>query len=241
VDDLTIVCPSHGRAGSVTAFRTFGEDLMLCVAESQLEAYRAAHPNARFDVHPDSVVGLGPKVKWMYAKYGSYFRVDDDADFMINHAAGGEKVRDGRVARALVHRLADMAQQMGAYQFGFSELARPMYYSGHRPFLLTAEIEGGKCGFLAGSKIWWPDDVGFIDDIWACGLNAYHHRFAVKDMRYAIPTVVGQKGGLANFRTKKAVWEKAEVLRQAFGDAIELQDKETFDDTYPWNLRYPWR
>jgi hypothetical protein len=215
--DVTIVCPSHGRAGEVTAFKTFGPDLMLCVSESQAPLYREAYPDVKLDVHPDSVKGLGPKVKWMNAKYGSYFRVDDDAGHMIDHTAGGTKITDGKLAQALVHRLADQAEQMGAFMFGFTELARPVYYSGHQPFKVSGEIEGGNCG-----------------------LNAFHHRFCLIDMRYAIPTTVGQKGGLAAYRTRVKVWEKANVLREAFGDAIALQTKETFEDVYPWNLRVPW-
>lgn len=238
--DVTIVCPSHGRAGEVGAFKTFGPDLLLCVAESQAPLYRAAHPDARLDLHPDSIKGLGPKVKWMNEKYGAYFRVDDDAGAMIDHTSGGAKITDFAFARGLVYRLADMAEQMGCFMFGFTELARPVYYSGHQPFKLTGEIEGGKCGFLPGSRIWWPDDIAFVDDIWACGLNAYYHRKCVKDMRYGLPTVVGQKGGLANVRTSTRIWKAADFLRASFGEAIDLADRSTFDDTYPWNLRVPW-
>jgi hypothetical protein len=240
VAQVTIVCPTHGRAGEVTAFKTFGPQLLLCVAESQAPLYKEAYPDCNLDVHPDSVKGLGPKVRWMQEKYGSYFRVDDDADYMIDHTAGGEKVKDWKLAQALVHRLADQAEQMGAFMFGFTELARPVYYSGHQPFKVAGEIEGGKCGFLKGHSIWWPEDCSFIDDIWACGLNAFHHRYCLIDMRYAIPTIVGQKGGLAAYRTRSKVWEKAEVLRAAFGDAIKLQNRNDFDDVYPWNLRVPW-
>jgi hypothetical protein len=218
--DVQIVCPTHGRAGEVTAFKTFGPELLLVVSTSQLPLYKEAYPFAKFDVHPDDIKGLGPKVKWMQARYeGGYFRVDDDAGPMIDHANSCDVTPE--TARAIVHRNADMAEQMGMFMFGFTELARPVYYSGHRPYRLAGELEGG--------------------DIWACGLNAYHHRKCLIDMRYAIPTPVGQKGGLARYRTSKRVWEKAAVLRQAFGEAIELQDQATFDDTYPWNLRVPWR
>lgn len=235
-----IVCPTHGRAGEVTAFRTFGPNLLLCVSESQAPRYREAYPEARLDVHPDSIKGLGPKVKWMIEKYGGYFRVDDDADYMIDHTAGGEKIRDHAKARDLVYRLADQAEQMGLFMYGFTELARPVYYSGHQPFRLTGLIEGGKCGFLPGSRIWWPDNIDFIDDFWASAINAFHHRACLIDMRYAIPTKVGQKGGLASFRTDKRIWEMADFLKASFGPAVDLSERATFDDTYPWRLKVPW-
>jgi hypothetical protein len=238
--EVTIVCPTHGRAGEVTSFATFGPGLLLCVAESQAPAYRAAYPDARLDVHPDSVKGLGLKVIWMAEKYGSFFRVDDDADRMIDHTQDC-KIDDTAKARDLVYRLADQARDMGAFMFGFTELVRPVYYSGHAPFRLTGLIEGGKCGFLEGHSIWWPEHISFVDDFWASALNAYHHRFCLVDMRYAIPTQVGQLGGLAGHRTTSQIWEKADFLRTAFGEAVELSDRETFDDTYPWRLRLPWR
>jgi hypothetical protein len=237
--DVTIVCPTHGRAGEVTAFKTFGPDLLLCVAESQLPFYREAYPDGRFDVHPDSVKGLIAKVKWMHARYGGYFRVDDDASPMIDHSSG-EKVKPSTAVQ-VVHRNADLAEQLGVYMFGFTELSKPVYWSGHKPYKLAGELEGGKCGFLPGHQIWWPDDLEpFIDDIWACGLNAFYHRKCLIDLRYAIPTTVGQKGGLAASRTTHRVWEAAARLRDAFGETIALQDRATFDDTYPWNLRVPW-
>jgi hypothetical protein len=238
--DVQIVCPSHGRAGEVTAFRTFGPDLLLCVAQSQLPAYREAYPEGRFDVHPDSVKGLGPKVTWMREKYGDcFFRVDDDADYMIDQMAS-EKITDPRKARALVYRLADQAEQMGCFLYGFTELARPVYYSGHQPFKLSGLIEGGKIGFLPGSRLWWPDELPWLEDAWLAALNAHYHRFCLIDMRYCLPTLVGQKGGLAAHRTVKRVFEMGDYLRNAFGSAIEMIPVEKWDGSYPYRLRIPW-
>jgi hypothetical protein len=238
--DVTIVCPTHGRAGEVTAFKTFGPSLLLCVAESQLPLYREAYPNGRFDVHPDSVKGLGPKVVWMHEKYGAWFRVDDDADYMLDHTAGGEKITDARKARHLVHRLADQAEQMGLFMFGFTELARPVYYSGHKPFKLTGVIEGGKCGFLPGSQLFWPTDIDMADDVWISGLNAYFHRACLIDMRYAIPTEIGQKGGLAAHRTTPRIDEWSQKLKDTFGEAMMINPPGSYSGPYPWNLRVPW-
>jgi hypothetical protein len=235
----TIVCPTHGRAGDVTSFKTFGPSLLLCVSESQAPLYREAYPEARLDVHPDSVVGLGPKVKWMLDKYGSMFRVDDDADYFFDHM-NSEKITDPKVAKSLVYRLADQAEQMGAFLYGFTELARPVYYSGHQPFKLTGLIEGGKIGFLPGSRLWWPEEHPWLEDAWLAGLNAYYHRFCLIDQRYCLPTLVGQKGGLAGARTVRRVYEMADSLKASFGEAIELIPAEKWDGSYPYRLRIPW-
>jgi hypothetical protein len=238
VADLTIVCPTHGRAGEVTAFECFGPDLLLCVAESQAPLYREAYPDARLDVHPDSVKGLGPKMTWMAAKYGAFFRIDDDGRQMIDHT-DGSRVPPERAVE-LARRLADTAEAMGAYLFGMTSEVRPLYFNPQTPLRMTGVIDGGKSGFLPGSKLWWPDDVGFADDFWISALNAYHHRFCLIDDRLCIPTQVGQKGGLAAIRTERAIWAKAEVLKAAFGDAVVLKDKADAGFTYPWRLKVPW-
>jgi hypothetical protein len=237
--DVTIVCPTHGRAGDVTAFQTFGPQLLLCVAESQYPLYREAYPNGNFDVHPDTVKGLAPKVTWMYEKYGSFFRVDDDAGPMLDNADGGSKITDWHKAQDLVHRLADMAEQMGVYMFGFTHLSRPVYYSGHKPFQLTGALHGGKTGFLEGSGLWWPEDISFFDDVWISGLNAYLHRKCLIDNRYTIPTKIGIKGGLAAFRTRAMIDKKAQVCQATFGDAVTLHPDDV-DDVCPWSLKVPW-
>lgn len=238
--DLTVVCPTHGRAGGVTAFETFGEDLLLCVAESQAPAYRAEHPNARIDVHPDTIVGLGPKMTWMYEKYGALFRVDDDAKQMLCHVDGSKVPQDEAVS--VVERLADQAEQMGAYLFGLTSEVRPLYFAPQDPFTFTGHIDGGKMGLLPGSKLWWPEDIAFADDFWINALNGHHHRFSLIDDRYAIPTPDAgvAKGGLASFRTTAGVWQKAEFLKDSFGDAVVLRDKNDSGFTYPWKLKVPW-
>jgi hypothetical protein len=239
MSEVTIVCPTHGRAGEVTAFAIFGEELLLCVAESQAPAYREAHPQARLDVHPDSVVGLGPKMTWMYEKYGAMFRVDDDAHRMIDHT-DSTRVEPAK-AVGVVQRLADQAEQVGAYLFGLTSDENPMHFSPQSPFRVTGLVDGGKLGLLPGSQLWWPEDIAFADDFWVSMLNAYHHRFCLVDERYCIATRVGQQGGLASVRTQDAIWTKAQFLRDSFGDACELKDKGDVTFTYPWRGRVPWR
>jgi hypothetical protein len=239
--DVQIVCPTHGRAGEVLAFRTFGPDLLLSVAESQVPAYRAAYPDARIDPHSDEIKGLPAKKQMLAEKFGDVFWVDDDAIEMIDHTLDCAKV-EPRKACALVHRLADQCEQMGLFMFGFSLETKPLYYSGHQPFALTGMIGGGKFGILAGSKMFYPDDpaLGMWEDLWMSGLNAFHHRALIRDERYAIPTAVGQSGGLANVRTHRSLWQQVEKMQAAFGkQAIVLKDASDVQ-LYPWRLKIPW-
>jgi hypothetical protein len=239
--DVTVVCATHGRAGRVTAFEAFGDDLLLSVAESQVGAYRDAYPYAQIDPHPDDVVGLPAKKNWLHDRFGDVFIVDDDATQMID-MQDSTRVPPAK-ARALIGQVADMAEQMGAYLFGFGDDGNPLHYQPAQPYRLTGVFAGGKFGLLAGSGLWWPNDpkYGLIEDVWMSALNAHVHRKCVRDVRHVLPTIaawkgVPQPGGLGNVRTRAANREVGEFLKASFGDAIELNDFAV----YNWNLRVPW-
>jgi hypothetical protein len=237
--EVTIVCPTRGRAGEVSAFRTFGNEMLLSVSESEVDAYRAAYPDARIDPHSDDLIGLPAKKQMLLEKFGGVFWVDDDALPMIDMTTS-QKV-DPPVACDLVQRTADTAEQMGAFLFGFNHDEIPMHFQPQRPFQLTGMMGGGKFGVLPGSKLWYPPDprVGFWEDLWLGALNAYEHRFCFCDLRYTIPTSVGQVGGLSNLRSDRTLWEQADVMVSCFGDAVKLKDKADVT-LYPWRLKVPW-
>lgn len=239
--ELTIVCPTHGRAGQVKAFEAFGEDLLLSVAESQVAEYRAAYPDARIDPHPDTVVGICQKKNWLHKKYGSVFMIDDDAKPMIDLMGVTTHKVDPATAVDVIWRLADQADQMGAKFYGFAEEPNPLHFSPMHPFRVTGPIAGGKVGWHASDDLWWPDEVEFsvAEDVWMSALNAYAHRYCLIDMRYCIPTQVGQLGGLSKFRTDSAIWRAADRLKDAFGDAITIKTKSE-TALYPWRLKVPW-
>jgi hypothetical protein len=238
VNDVVIVCPTHARAGSVSALGAFGRELMLCVSESQAPSYREAYPDTKLDVHPDTVVGLGPKMTWMSEKYGTFFRVDDDAGRVIDHSDSSRL--DPLRACATVRRLADAASEMGAFLWGMTSDENPLHYSPMDPIRMTGFVDGGKQGITAGSKLWWPDDIDFADDFWISLLNAFEHRFVYIDTRFCVPTKVGQKGGLAAIRTEAEIRKKATLLKAAFGDAVTIKADVDRTFTYPWLGRVPW-
>jgi len=239
---MELVCLTHGRARTMTTHRVFGDELVLSVAESQVAEYREAHPDLKIDPHPDDVVGLPAKKNYVVAKFGEVFMLDDDVLAMVDHVEG-DRVDDPRRACDLVRRLADMARQMGAVMFGFSGDANPLHYLPHRPFALTGLIDGGKFGVL-DSSIWWPEQpiYGCCEDMWACGLNAYENRYLLKDLRYALvgPTENNDlPGGLAGVRNQKALQQCAEMLVEAFGEAVQLKPQSEAGK-YFWRLRVPW-
>jgi hypothetical protein len=239
VADLTIVCPSMGRAGRVTSFGVFGEDLLLCVPESEAEAYRQAHPEALVDPHPDDVVGIAAKRQWMYDKYGSIFMLDDDATFMIDVRDIPRRL-DPEDARAVVMRLADLTEQMNLFMFGTAIDPNPLYFRPQAPLQLVGECWGGSMGLLEGSKVWFPAQMKLQSDLWASALNAYHHRAIVKDMRYALPYGGRTPGGISGQRTTQGVADTNVRLVEAFGDAVHPKKGRKAADGKAHVLTVPW-
>jgi hypothetical protein len=246
---VTIVCPTHGRAGNVKTFRVFGDDLLLSVSESQAPLYREAYPDAELDVHPDSVVGLSAKRQFRYDRFGDVFMVDDDVASLMDMArpAGGSaRVDDPQRARDVVQRAFDQAEDMGAFLFGFNQNADPAMYRPQLPFRLTGFIGGHAMGVRKGSKLWFPKTgMHGSEDMWVSALNAHAHRFCLIDQRYCFVQLgtFSSKGGQAAMRTMKSLEVNLEALRESFGDAITRKKgtmRAGLSHEFQITLNVPW-
>jgi hypothetical protein len=77
--------PSHKRADRVTTLKMCPEALVF-VPESQLEDYKKHIPEEKLISHPDSIIGLTPKLNWMlrWARehdYDVFEKLDDDFQY----------------------------------------------------------------------------------------------------------------------------------------------------------------
>lgn len=221
---LEVVIPSHKRAGRILTHQVI-PDAIICIPESQLPEYRAAHPDAQLVTHPDSVVGLAAKRNWMYQYFGNVLQLDDDiTDFRRMYLPAGEKVSIAPDrAMAIIRETAYAAQQAGAYLWGFSSNPNPTMYKTMNPIAMTGYVTGCATGLLRGSKLWYNSQIICNEDYWISCLNAFHHRIIWKDLRFTFTqkdTFVGQ-GGLAEFRNLDAERQDFELLRRCFGDVIQ--------------------
>ncbi|WP_375418127.1 hypothetical protein [uncultured Hymenobacter sp.] len=221
---VEVVIPSHKRAGRLATLALF-PSAIVCVPASQAAEYRAAHPQAQFVLHPDSVVGLAAKRNWMYQHFGNLLMLDDDiTDFRRMYLPAGEPVSIGETrALAIIAETAYAAKQAGAYLWGFNSNPNPTMYKTLNPLSLTGYVTGCATGLLAGSKLWYNSSIICNEDYWISCLNAYYHRLIWKDMRFGFiqkDTFVGQ-GGLAEFRNIDAERQDFELLRQCFGEAVQ--------------------
>jgi len=248
-DDLLLVCMTHGRADTITTHKVI-PDVVLCVAESQYPLYKERLPDHEYLVHPDSVVGISPKRRWLMENVDcDVMMMDDDmVAFLDVTVAPGEKAKitDPERIRSIIERNRDTAKAMGAYLFGFSSYADPAMMRPQVPFELTGMVSGNALGLRQGSRIWFPDTPDLLtDDLWISAMNAYEHRYCFRDMRYAVAnkkTWVG-KGGMAEIRTWDRVLANERRLIEAFGDAIYRRGntgRSSIKVEIQLNLRVPW-
>src|SRR3954469_4218589 len=94
---LTVVIPSAGRADRVRAAKAIAADV-LCVPDSEVDAYRRRGYGVEVVPHPDTVRGLAAKRQWIADRFGDVFMVDDDVrafvrlwlpTFRRGHRGGG--------------------------------------------------------------------------------------------------------------------------------------------------------
>lgn len=226
--ELKVTILSHKRAGRVTTHR-FVDGAVVCIPESQYGAYAQHHPKDQLLVHPDSVVGLPAKRQWVYQQFGNVFMLDDDCIglyriYRPKGSQGKSQMASPGRTRELIQMVAETAEKLGAFLFGFASHANPMTFDEFRPFRFGGYSPGGAIGMRAGSKLWFPADVTLpIDDYWICLLNSFYHRFAWYDCRFAFgfkDTYRGA-GGMAEYRVGNTERTATEYLVKQFGSVVQ--------------------
>ena len=223
-----VIIPSHKRAGKMLTHHIL-PDAKVCVPESQEDEYRKAYPHMTIITHPDSVVGLLAKRQWILDTFEDVFMVDDDIIGMRNlvkemGTPRSEMYVKGDMLMAIIERARDTAEQLGAYLYGFTDMANPLMYDGRKPFNLTGYVRGSTMGIRKGSKLWFNTDITTCGGLWVSLLNAYHHRIAFRDARYGahIKDTGTALGGMSDYRTEAAYIRDREILEEFFGrDAVK--------------------
>lgn len=218
-----LVCPTHGRAGRLTTHEVIN-DLMLCVSESQEPLYKEHYPDIEYVVHPDDVLGLARKRDWIYKKFGNVFMVDDDIIGVLDLTSAKGKVDRIKPAQVPGHiyRLHEMAEDIGAYLYGYAPIADVRTYKALNPFRFKGYVPGHSFGMVKGGNLWWHPDC-IQEDYWICLLNAHFHRMIVRDDRIGFVQKDTFKGvgGLGAHRTIGREGEGFRILKEHFGEVVQ--------------------
>lgn len=207
-------------------------NFQVCVPESQRDDYLAVTPHVV--THPDSVVGLTPKLNWMLANLmddeGMIF-LDDDLGYMRRNFVGMDESADRRDTtdpdeiEAVLRETYELAVEFGAFFFGWETSVQSIrYYSGHKPFALTGYINGCAKGFRAGHGLRYDERIIAKDDYDVSALNAYRHRICLRNGMYAFAQANTFKGsgGLSHFRNSETEARDCRILQEKYGDLFTL-------------------
>jgi hypothetical protein len=187
---VKLVIMSHKRAGKVDTLKLIS-NCALCVSESQEAEYRKYYPNVEYLIHPDTVIGVTPKIKWIHKNVGDVVVLDDDLNtmsrnYVVNGDGEGYKVTCPDTAYEIIQANAYLAKEMGAKVFGFSTSARPVDYSPLQPFKLSGFVIGASTGYFKEFQMDSVDDSCVsASDYFISGVNAYYNRYCLIDTRYA--------------------------------------------------------
>lgn len=220
---MKIIIPSKNRADVVgdKALRLF-PDATLCVGEDEVDAY--ARLSDRLLVHPAGVVGIGPLRQWVldHVDDPCVVMVDDDVTHVYSQV-GFHKLRieDADTARAMVERLAILAQDAGVRVFGFNQAARPLTYANFRPFSLDTWV-GGLIGII-GRELRFDTSLLLRADIDFCLQSLLHDRIVLVDGRYSfIHTRFAGGGGNAANRSSERHEREIAYLRRKWAPYLDV-------------------
>lgn len=224
--EIKIVIPSHLRHDRVTTNKAVA-NCILCVAESQKELYQEYHKKTEIVTHPDNVIGIAAKREWIYQYFGDVFMIDDDVASMNRlYTEKGEKARvDKTTAYELIQWLYNLALMTDAKLFSFSKNPMPTAYNPMKPIDFTGVIMGGAFGMLKTDKLTFKSKLNLNEDYFLSGLNAHFYRKCLIDNRFTFSfrNTFANKGGLANYRTLDKEKEDTFILKEYFGEAIQLK------------------
>lgn len=207
------------------------ENFVVCVPESQAEDYRAVTPHVV--THPDSIIGLTPKLNWMLANLTddeALVLLDDDLAYLCRcfttpDEGAVRKVTDAKLVEAIIRQTLDLATGLGAYYFGWeSSESTIRYYSGLEPFKLTGFINGCAMGFRHAHGLKFDERIVAKNDYDIACANAFRHRVCLRDTRYAFcqkATFTGA-GGQSHYRNSGTEQRDVAILREKYGDVIQV-------------------
>lgn len=229
---MRIVIQSMSRAATMTTHKLF-ENYTVCVPESQAEDYAAVVGEKRVAAHPDTVIGISAKRNWMLRELmddEALVCFDDDIEYVTANetAEGNPNVTDAEVLEGIIEQVFILAHDMDAKLFGWDMIAdRVMIHLPQKPFQLTGYVANTACGYLASHDFHFPEDLWVKMDYWVSLMNAYKHRYCLKDMRYSFVNVdtFKNKGGLSHFRNSVTERDAQDRLIRAFGEAVKVNAK----------------
>ena len=226
-----IIVPSFRRAKLMTTHRLLPDgEFYVSVPESDVPEYRNLFAEDRLIVHPDSVIGLPPKYNWLSAEFQNKEKVDcfymDDDLTSVNRVWPQKSSNVKLSPRELVDAICNccnMAEDVGAFLYGFNERASPLMFSDRDPFSFRGMVCSRSMGLRYGHGLIIDERLHVRGEYDISLLNAFRYRIVAKDMRFSFVNDQEMRtGGLAHYRNAERMRSSYELLRQKYGNAVCL-------------------
>ena len=148
--------------------------------------------------------------------------VDDDVTHVYSQVGfHKQRIEDADTARAIVERLAILAQDAGVRVFGFQQAARPFTYANFRPFSLNTWV-GGLVG-IVGRELRYDTSLLLRADIDFCLQSLLRDRIVLVDGRFSfIHTRFAGGGGNAANRSSERHEREISYLRRKWGPYLDV-------------------
>lgn len=224
--NAAIIIPSADRAAAVLTTIT---GAILYVPESQAADYAQHNPGVPVETHPDNAhSNLAAKRQAIYSRWPTVFMADDDIAFTSRlHLPGNNRqthLSPDETAE-LIQRTAYTARAAGCYLYGFNASPNAKHYYPHKPISLTAYINACAFGLHPSAALYFTERTTAAESHWINLLNAYTHRKAFIDTRFAFVQAPNstffRPGGQTKHRTTASELADTLFLRRMFGQAVQ--------------------
>lgn len=197
---------------------------VLCVAKSEADAYRRAHPKTRMLVMPESANGRGMAVvrNWILDNAGTERLVmaDDDCTAFARYENGERRRKSPAEIERFIEHGFRMAAEIGTVLWGVNQQFDPMFYREYSPFSLLSPILGPFMGIVKADirfdeRLPLKEDYDFSLQV----LNRYRRVLRFNAWHYMVGHL-DMKGGCAASRTMEAELEQMATFRRKWGPVV---------------------
>lgn len=231
--DLRVIIPSRGRSKECRhALRLFPGATVL-VHDYEYDLYRDALPDGTEIVQHSLDGGIAPIRQWAMDNFDeeALLFVDDDVRYLkvvAGFKTASRVIRDPRAIAQVAENAAYIAGEIGAPIFGFAQTSGDVRkYKPTDPINMSGWV-GSVIG-VYGRKIDYDTTLRMRADIDFCMRALLQERIIFVDTRFAFVhhKMFAHKGGNAHMRSQERSEREIGVLKQRWGDLIQVKEAKT--------------
>lgn len=224
---MKVIIPSYKRPDRVIT-ADYLPEAYICVSPEEKDAYAANYGADRLIVLDGGVQGNIARVRnWILDHVkGDIVMIDDDIDY-IGMTEHGERVKlSGDEVMALFERGFILAEDLGAYLWGFNVQDDRMFYREYTPFSLQSPVLATVC-CIRENPLRYDERIPLKEDYdyFLQHIKTYRKVLRMNKYHYHTKHLIGS-GGCIAYRTMDREKECAELLQRKWGSKVVKLDFE---------------